>query len=382
MSDIHSTQRPTILVVDDEPLNLQVLRQLLHADYRLVFAKDGRSALSLATSSAPDLVLLDVMMPGMTGYEVCRALKDDARTRHVPVIFVTALADDADEALGLEAGAVDYITKPVSAPILKARVRTHLSLVRAEELHLTRMQAIRCLGIAAEFKDNETGAHVVRMSHYAQVLALASGYGAAQADDMLHAAPMHDIGTIGIPDAILQKPGKLTDAEREVMKAHPLIGAQILGEHASPLFRMARTIALPPREMGRHRLPERTGRRRHSACRAHRRAGRRVRRADQRAAVQARLVGGRGDGFHPEPERHALRPRAGRPAGAVDAADPGDQGALRRGRGRTAGGRAHARNRRARGRPFAYLNTERRRIRRMRAASDHEVFVPSETARP
>ena len=248
MSDIHSTQRPTILVVDDEPLNLQVLRQLLHADYRLVFAKDGRSALSLATSSAPDLVLLDVMMPGMTGYEVCRALKDDARTRHVPVIFVTALADDADEALGLEAGAVDYITKPVSAPILQARVRTHLSLVRAEELHLTRMQAIRCLGIAAEFKDNETGAHVVRMSHYAQVLALAAGYGAAQADDMLHAAPMHDIGKIGIPDAILQKPGKLTDAEREVMKAHPLIGAQILGEHASPLFRMARTIALTHHE--------------------------------------------------------------------------------------------------------------------------------------
>ncbi|CAN5571944.1 two-component system response regulator [soil metagenome] len=250
MSDTPTTQqqRPTILVVDDEPLNLQLVRNVLHADYRLIFAKDGRSALALATTVAPDLILLDVMMPGMTGYEVCRTLKADERTRHVPVIFVTALADEADEALGLECGAVDYITKPISAAIMKARVRTHLSLVRIEELQATRMEAIRCLGTAAEYKDNETGLHVIRMSQYAHVLALAAGYGTAQADDVLHAAPMHDIGKIGIPDAILQKPGKLTEAERDVMKEHPRIGAEIIGNHPSSLFRTARTIALTHHE--------------------------------------------------------------------------------------------------------------------------------------
>ncbi|MDP9900183.1 HD-GYP domain-containing protein [Variovorax ginsengisoli] len=240
--------RPTLLVIDDEPLNLQVIRQVLHADFRLVFAKDGRSALALATAAPPDLVLLDVMMPGMTGYEVCRELKADERTRHVPVIFVTALSHETDETLGLELGAVDYLTKPISAGILKARVRTHLSLVRIEELKQTRLQAIRCLGVAAEYKDNETGGHVIRMSHYAQALALMAGYGLQQADDLFHAAPMHDIGKIGIPDAILKKPGALTDTERDVMQTHPRIGAEILGDHPSTLFRMARAIALTHHE--------------------------------------------------------------------------------------------------------------------------------------
>ena len=247
-TETNPLQRPTILVVDDEPLNLQVIRQVLHADCRLVFAKDGRNALTLATAAPPDLILLDVMMPGMTGYEVCRELKADERTRHVPVIFVTALSHEADETLGLELGAVDYLTKPISAAILKVRVRTHLSLVRIEELQQTRLQAIRCLGLAAEYKDNETGGHVIRMSHYAQLLALAAGYGAQQADDLFHVAPMHDIGKIGIPDAILKKPGPLTDAERAVMQTHPHIGAEILGDHPSNLFRMARTIALTHHE--------------------------------------------------------------------------------------------------------------------------------------
>lgn len=244
MIDLSAIQRPTVLVVDDEPLNLQVVRSMLHADYRLVFAKDGRSALTLAAAATPDLVLLDVMMPGMTGYEVCRELKSQALTRFVPVIFATALADEANEELGLACGAVDYVVKPLNAGILRARIRTHLSLVRMEELHVTRLQAIRCLGAAAEYKDNETGLHVVRMSHYAHVLALAAGYGAAEADDLLHAAPMHDIGKIGIPDAILLKPGALDAEEWAVMRTHARIGADIIGEHASPLLAMARTIAL------------------------------------------------------------------------------------------------------------------------------------------
>ena len=201
--------RPLILAVDDEASNLQLLRQILQDHYRLLFAKDGARALELARQEQPDLVLLDVMMPGMSGYEVCAALKAHPATASTPVIFVTALTETADEVEGFEAGAVDYITKPVSPPIVRARVRTHLSLVDAEELRRSRLQVIQTLGQAAEYKDNETGMHVIRMSYYARQLALAAGFSEAQAEDLLNAAPMHDVGKIGIPDAILQKPGKL-----------------------------------------------------------------------------------------------------------------------------------------------------------------------------
>ncbi|AWI55516.1 two-component system response regulator (plasmid) [Aquabacterium olei] len=235
--------RPVILVVDDEPTNLQVLRQILQADHRLLFAKDGQRALELARQEHPQLVLLDVMMPGMTGHEVCRQLKAEPATAGIPVIFVTALADVEDEAQGFEAGAVDYITKPVSPPIVRARVRTHLSLVRADELRETRLQIIQRLGRAAEYKDNETGLHVVRMSQYARILALGMGWSEQQADDLLHAAPMHDIGKIGIPDHILLKPGPLTPEEWATMKQHPTIGGEIIGDHPSAVLRMARRIA-------------------------------------------------------------------------------------------------------------------------------------------
>lgn len=240
--------RPKLLLVDDEPTNLQVLRQILQDDYRLLFAKDGDKALELALQESPALILLDVMMPGMTGYEVCARLKAQAATAPIPVIFVTALAEVADEAHGFDVGAVDYITKPVSPAIVRARVRTHLSLVRAEELHETRLQIVQRLGLAAEYKDNETGLHVIRMSHYAQILARAAGYSEATADDLLNAAPMHDVGKIGIPDAILQKNGKLDSAEWEVMRQHAQIGADIIGEHPSGLLKMARIIALTHHE--------------------------------------------------------------------------------------------------------------------------------------
>lgn len=241
-----STQdrRPQLLVVDDEPANLQVLRHILQEDYRLLFAKDGAKALELAAREKPELILLDVMMPGMTGYQVCAQLKATPATSAIPVIFVTALADVEDEAQGFAVGGVDYITKPVSPAIVKARVRTHLSLVRVEELRETRLQIVQRLGLAAEYKDNETGLHVIRMSHYSRVLALAAGFSEAQAEELLNAAPMHDVGKIGIPDAVLRKPGKLDGEEWEVMKQHAQIGADIIGEHPSGLLRMAREIAL------------------------------------------------------------------------------------------------------------------------------------------
>lgn len=241
-------QRPCLLLVDDEATNLQVLRHLLQEDYRLLFAKDGDKALELANREHPDLILLDVMMPGMTGFEVCERLKAEQSTRGIPVIFVTALADVPDEAKGFEVGAVDYITKPVSPPIVKARVRTHLSLVHVEELRETRLQIVQRLGKASEYKDNETGLHVIRMSHYAHILARAAGFSEKAADDLLNAAPMHDVGKIGIPDAILQKPGRLEEHEWAVMRQHPEIGARIIGEDASPLLRLARSIALTHHE--------------------------------------------------------------------------------------------------------------------------------------
>lgn len=236
--------RARLLLVDDEPVNLQVLREVLAQDWRLIFATDGARALELAREQKPELVLLDVMMPDMDGYAVCAALKQDAATTHIPVIFVTALGDVSDETRGFEVGAVDYITKPISAPIVRARVRTHLSLVRAEELRATRLEIVQRLGRAAEYKDDETGLHVVRMSHYAHRLALAAGCDEAWAEDLLNAAPMHDVGKIGIPDVILQKPGKLTPEEWAVMRRHPEIGAEILGEHASRMLCMARAVAL------------------------------------------------------------------------------------------------------------------------------------------
>lgn len=235
--------RPTLLLVDDEPTNLQILRAILQQDYRLLFARDGDKALTLALGEQPQLILLDVMMPGLTGLDVCRRLKAQPATSAIPVIFVTALADANDEAEGFAAGAVDYISKPVSPAIVRARIKTHLSLVRVDELRATRLQIIQRLGMAAEYKDNETGLHVLRMSHYSRVLALAAGLGEALADELLHAAPMHDIGKIGVPDAILQKKGKLDAEEWAVMREHATIGARIIGDDSSSLLQMARTVA-------------------------------------------------------------------------------------------------------------------------------------------
>lgn len=243
-----SDTRPKLLLVDDEPSNLLVLRHILQNDYRLVFAKDGQTALELAFSESPNLILLDIMMPSMTGYDVCQKLKQDALTAKIPVIFVTALNDAEDEAKGFAAGAVDYLTKPVSPSVVKARVRTHLSLVQVDELRQTRLQIIRRLGLAAEYKDNETGMHVIRMSYISRVLAQAFGFSEVEVENLFNAAPMHDIGKIGTPDAILLKKGALDPEEWAVMRNHSQIGADILGEHPSELLKMAYNVALTHHE--------------------------------------------------------------------------------------------------------------------------------------
>jgi putative two-component system response regulator len=240
--------KQNVLVVDDEPTNLKVLNNILNDTYKLTFAKSGEDALRLIKKDKPDLILLDVMMPGMTGYEVCETLKNDPLYKSIPIIFVTALNEREDEAKGLNLGAVDYIAKPVSPPVVRARVKTHLSLVDAEELKRTRLQVIQRLGRASEYKDNETGMHVMRMSHYSRIIALAYGYTEKEADNLFHAAPMHDIGKIGIPDSIMLKPGKLTEEEFEIMKKHPEIGAEILGESDSDLIELAKIVSMTHHE--------------------------------------------------------------------------------------------------------------------------------------
>ncbi|RFP18728.1 MULTISPECIES: two-component system response regulator [unclassified Duganella] len=241
-------EKQLILAVDDEAGNLQLLHQILGDDYRLLLAKDGERALALARDKRPALILLDVVMPGLGGYEICERLKADPATAAIPVVFVTSMGDTDDELRGFRCGAVDYISKPVSPPIVQARVRTHLSLVRAEELLTSRLEFMQRLGRAAEYKDNETGTHVLRMSHYARLLALAAGLGEEVADELLHAAPLHDVGKIGIPDHILLKPGKLDADEWKIMQTHAAIGADIIGEHPSGMLRLAHRVALEHHE--------------------------------------------------------------------------------------------------------------------------------------
>ena len=250
-----------VLVVDDSPENIDLLSEILREDYRVRVATSGEKALKIVYSDEPpDLILLDIMMPGVSGLEICRRLKANPDRRRIPIIFVTAMSSTEDERRGLEIGAVDYITKPISPPIVMARVRTHLALYdqsrelanmvaqRTTELLTTRQQIIRRLGRAAEFKDNETGNHVLRMSHYARLIALAHGLGEESAGIIFNTAPMHDIGKIGIPDAILLKPGKLDAAEWEVMYQHPIMGAEIIGKHDNELLETARIIALTHHE--------------------------------------------------------------------------------------------------------------------------------------
>ena len=256
-----NNEKFNILVVDDTPENIDLLLEILKDDYKVRAAINGEQALKIARLRvAPDLILLDVMMPGIDGFEVCRQLKSDPTTSHIPIIFVTAKITTSDEIEGFSLGAVDYITKPISPPVVLARVKTQLALYdqnreldrkvreQTKDINETRLKIIQRLGRAAEYKDDNTGLHVIRMSHYARVLGIAAGMSETMADMMLDAAPMHDIGKIGIPDSILQKAGPLTDSEWTVMQSHTLMGEDIIGEDDSELLRMAKTVAISHHE--------------------------------------------------------------------------------------------------------------------------------------
>ena len=241
--------QPTILIVDDSSEYAMILIECLCDDFATLIAMDGERALQLAQSEpAPDLILLDVMMPGMSGYEVCAKLKSNHRTAHIPIIFTTALGAEEDEQRGLDLGAVDYITKPFRPALVKTRIRNQLDLKRhrdrleelvqerTHEVQLTQDAAIYGLGMLAEFRDTETGAHIRRTQSYVGVLArelkryprFAWFFDERTINLLIKSAPLHDIGKVGIQDKILHKPGPLTPSEFELIKQHTLLGHQVV----------------------------------------------------------------------------------------------------------------------------------------------------------
>jgi putative two-component system response regulator len=250
------SSQTTLLIVDDAVENLTVLNALLSPHYQIRVATTGEKALRIAASEPrPDLILLDVMMPGMDGYQVFDQLRADVGTRQIPVIFVTAMDTSEAELRALDAGAVDFITKPMVPAIVLARVRTQLELKQARdwlanqnkileaeiasrmrENEITQEVSIRALAHLAETRDPETGDHILRTQSYVRELALRlrdhPRFAATLNDryiDLLHrSAPLHDIGKVGIPDQILRKPGPLTEGEWEIMKTHAKLGAEAI----------------------------------------------------------------------------------------------------------------------------------------------------------
>ncbi|OHX10655.1 HD-GYP domain-containing protein [Chromobacterium sphagni] len=277
MNAVPDLRRQTVLIVDDTPESLTQLYGLLKDHYRTQIANGGERALQIvAGDTLPDLVLLDVMMPGIGGLEVCRRLKDDPRTAEIPVIFLTAMSENEDEQAGFDAGAVDYIIKPISPPIVMARVSTHLRLKaasdfledkaaflqseverRTREVQVIQDVTIMALASLAETRDHETGNHLRRTQNYVRALAVElrkhPKYRLELNDEtimMLYkSAPLHDIGKVGIPDHILLKPGRLTPEEFEVMKTHTTLGrdtiaaAERMLDAPSNFLRLAREIA-------------------------------------------------------------------------------------------------------------------------------------------
>jgi len=275
--DFDVIRRPTILVVDDTPDNLMLMSNLLKDRYVVKVANHGEKALKIVrTGEPPDLILLDIMMPGLSGHEVAQQLMADPKTRDIPVIFLTALASEEDETIGLGLGAADYITKPIRPAILLARVETHLNIKaaadflrsqndfleqevarRTREVAAIQDVTIHAMASLAETRDNETGNHIRRTQNFVKALAehlKTHPRFAATLDDatirlLFKSAPLHDIGKVGIPDRILLKPGKLTPEEFEVMKTHTTLGRDAI-EHAElqlgadvAFLRLAKEIA-------------------------------------------------------------------------------------------------------------------------------------------
>jgi putative two-component system response regulator len=250
-------RQQTVLIVDDSPATIDQLSGALSMTYRTLAALDGPRALSIAASEPrPDIILLDVNMPGMDGHGVLERLQAEPKTARIPVIFVSSADNEADELRGLGGGAVDYIAKPISAPIVLARVRTHLALTqqsreleqrvrqRTHELYRTRLEIIRRIGRAAEMRDDESGLHVVRIANYARIIAKGLNLDDSWCELLYNTAPMHDVGKIGIPDQVLIKPTPLDAVEWDIVKAHPEIGVDIIGDDPSDIMAMARDIAL------------------------------------------------------------------------------------------------------------------------------------------
>ena len=252
MSDNSLLERKSVLVVDDSPDNLTLMSQLLKDTYQVKVANSGERALKIArTERPPDLILLDIMMPVMSGYEVCQELKSDPVTADIPVIFLTAMTAAEDEKKGFDLGAVDYILKPISPPIVLARVKAHLHIKatadflkdkaaflesevakRTREIAVIQDVTTQALASLAETRDNETGNHIRRTQHYIRALALrmsqqprfAAELTPQQIEIIFKSAPLHDIGKVGIPDRILLKPGRLDPDEYEIMKTHAVLG--------------------------------------------------------------------------------------------------------------------------------------------------------------
>lgn len=250
----------TILIVDDTKENIDVLSGLLIDDYSIKFALDGKMALKIAEKFHPDLILLDIMMPNMDGYETCKRLKDNFLTADIPVIFVTAKVSIEDEKKGFEVGAVDYISKPIQPMTVQSRIKTHLEIGNREK-HLQRLvddkvkllnqmnyDIIDILGRASDYKDTETGEHIQRTQEYSYLLAKAYGLSEEKSQLIKKATPMHDIGKIGVPDGILQKNGKLTSEEWQYITKHPKMGYDIIGDQNSDLLKVAKKIALEHHE--------------------------------------------------------------------------------------------------------------------------------------
>jgi putative two-component system response regulator len=256
MSGADTAKRETILVTDDSPDNIAFMSAFLKEDYRVKAAIDAETALTIAASDdPPDIVLMDIIMPGIDGYEACRRLKENPKTKDIPVIFLTSQTDMESERRGFELGAIDFISRPIRPLVVKARVSTHLALKAARDILVSKSEwlereverrmrenliiqdvAMIALGSLAETRDNETGSHVRRTQNYVRVLAerlaTASRFeeelSGGIAELIIKSAPLHDIGKVGIPDSILLKPGPLTGSEFDVMKTHTTLGHEAI----------------------------------------------------------------------------------------------------------------------------------------------------------
>ena len=262
--------KPVILIVDDQPQNIELLEAyLVPRHYEIVKAASGKEALEKLSGGQIDLILLDVMMPGMDGFEVTRRVRQDDKNRQLPIILVTALQETEDRIKGIEAGCDDFLSKPVDKMELLARVQSLLKvkafndltsnyqkelesevarrteeLKRAfEKIKAASLETIYRLSMASEYKDEDTGAHIKRMSRYCAAVARRMGLDESTIETILYAAPMHDLGKIGIPDLILVKPAKLDPVEWEIMKQHTVIGARILKGSDAEFIRLGETIA-------------------------------------------------------------------------------------------------------------------------------------------